>query len=243
MDAKEYLEEGARHFLPNLSVDLVIIGYREGELKCLLLRVGKKWLLPGGHIGRDESVEAAADRILKERTAIEHPHLRFISVFGSEDRKFTEEMGEAFREVGLPWREDYWINDRFVTLGYYSLVDIEQTRPKVGHFDDEFGWFSYEELPEMWLDHRDIVLEARERLREDIQHFQVSYKLLPGEFTMPELHQLQEVILGEKVDRSRFQKKMLSTGAFERLPKKRKSSPGRNPYQYRVKLEVFPNKK
>jgi hypothetical protein len=54
---------------------------------------------------------------------------------------------------------------------------------------------------------------------------------------MPELHQLHQTILGEKIDRSRFQKKMLSTGLFERLPKRKKESPGRNPYQYTVKVE------
>ena len=90
-------------------------------------------------------------------------------------------------------------------------------------------------LPKMWMDHKSIVNTARQRLKEDIPHEQMTYNLLPKKFTMPELHQLHQVILEKKIDRSRFQKKMLATGMFERLPKLEKSTPGRNPYQYRVK--------
>ena len=76
---------------------------------------------------------------------------------------------------------------------------------------------------------------ARLSLREDIRHEQITFNLLPDTFTMPELHQLHQTILQEPLDRSRFQKKMLATGLFERLPQRQKDSPGRNPYQYRVK--------
>ena len=105
----------------------------------------------------------------------------------------------------------------------------------VTHFDEAFGWFRFDELPEMWMDHASIVRTARNRLKEDIKHEHMTFELLPEEFTMPELHQLHQLILEEKIDRSRFQKKMLSTKLFERLPKKQRDTPGRNPYQYRVK--------
>jgi 8-oxo-dGTP diphosphatase len=135
----------------------------------------------------------------------------------------------------MEWREDYWFNNRFVSLAYYSLVNMDKTHPSVRHFDEAFAWFDFDELPEMWMDHKSIVNTARQRLKEDIPHEQMTYNLLPKKFTMPELHQLHQVILEEKIDRSRFQKKMLATGMFERLPKLEKSTPGRNPYQYRVK--------
>jgi len=112
---------------------------------------------------------------------------------------------------------------------------MAHTHPTPGEFDEEVGWFSFDELPEMWLDHRDIALTARKRLKEDVRREQVTYNLLPSEFTMPQLHQLHQTILEEKLDRSRFQKKMLASGNFERLPEMVKDSPGRNPFQYRVK--------
>ena len=237
MDLQAFYERGAAHFLPNLSVDIVIVGYEEGVLKALLLRIGDQWLLPGGYIGRHESVDEAAARILRERTGLEDSHLKFLSVFGAENRRFTEQWKAFSQKAGLPWKEDSWVNDRFVTLAYYSLVHIEEIEPRAGEFDEAIAWFPLDALPEMWMDHRAIVLEARGRLKEDIRHEQVTFNLLPDTFTMPELHQLHQAILEEPLDRSRFQKKMLATGLFERLPKRQKDSPGRNPYQYRVKPE------
>ena len=91
MDFRKFIEQGEKLFLPNLSVDMVIIGFHEEKLKCLLLQIGDRWLLPGGYIFRSESVEAATVRILKERTGLLDPHFKFLSVFGGEDRNFTEE--------------------------------------------------------------------------------------------------------------------------------------------------------
>ncbi len=223
--------------MPNLSVDLVIIGYEDGVLKCLLLQMGDKWLLPGGHIRIEESVGDAAIRILKERTGLDDPYLKFFSVFGDHNRKFTREWKAFLKKSGMNWKDDYWVNARFVTLAYYSLVNVAQTHPAVGGFDESFAWFNFDALPAMWMDHRSIVEAARNRLKEDIRQQPVFHNLLPDPFTMPELHQLHQTILEEQLDRSRFQKKMLASGMFARLPKRQKQSPGRNPYQYTFKLE------
>ena len=90
----------------------------------------------------------------------------------------------------------------------------------------------------MWLDHRAILDKARSRLKEDCKQIPVSYNLLSEEFTMPELHRLHQTILEEKLDRSRFQKKMLATDMFERLPKFKTESRGSNPYKYRLKQDT-----
>ena len=235
MDIQDLLDHGAEYFLPNLSIDLVIIGYEEGTLKCLLLQLDDKWALPGGYIGKEEAVDDAVVRILKERTGLEDPHFKFLDVFGGPQRSFSEEFRQYFQKKSLPWREDYWINRRFVTLAYYSLVDIATTHPVPGVFDEAAEWFSFDNLPQFWMDHGTIIDAARKRLKEDVQREHLTYNLLPQEFTMPELHQLHQTILQETLDRSRFQKKMLATGLFERLPKLKKETPGSNPYQYRLK--------
>ena len=234
MEILDFFENGDLTFLPNLSLDIVVIGYEKNELKCLLLKIGGRWVLPGGYIMRSESVDAAALRILKDRTALEHPHLDFLSVFGDRDRSFREQFKEFAKERGMPWRDDYWINSRFVTLSYYSLVNVQKTFPSPGPYDEGMAWFGFDELPEMWLDHKEIVLEARDRIKKDVKGGQTCHQLLPEKFTMPELHQLHQDILNEELDRSRFQKKMLSTGKFERLPKLQKGTPGRNPFLYRA---------
>ncbi len=235
MDAQEIIENGAAHFLPNLSIDIVIIGYEKGELKTLLLRIGEKWALPGGYIGHEESVNNAADRILSMRTGLEGPHLKFFSVFGDKDRKFDHEFQQFFEEKGIPWKEDYWIFGRFVTLAYYSLVEINTTNPEPGVFDDAIGWHSFSDLPDMWLDHCKILHAARTSLQADIRSELITYNLLPEHFTMPQLHELHQTILCEKIDRSRFQKNMLASGMFERMPLLEKVTPGRKPFQYRLK--------
>ncbi len=234
MDIQEFLERGDRHYLPNLSIDIVVIGYEENRLKCLLLKIGKRWVLPGGYIQRDESVNSAAMRILKERTALEKPHLNFLSVFGDKDRSFGDQFREFASDRGIAWKDEYWLNSRFVTLSHYSLVNIRETFPSAGSYDEEIAWFGFDELPEMWLDHGEIVKEARKRMKQDIKGGQTVHQLLPDKFTMPELHQLHQCILEEELDRSRFQKKMLASGGFERLPKLQKGTPGRNPFLYRV---------
>ncbi len=238
VDIKEIIEQGNNSFLPNLSIDIVIIGYRGNVLKCLLLKVGEKWLLPGGYIRFDQSVDEAAQNILIQRTGLQNSYLKFLSVFGDKNRQFRNVMKEVFKRMGMEWQKDYWFNNRFVSLAYYSLVDIDKTHPRVDHFDEAFAWFDFDELPEMWMDHKFIVNTARERLKKDIRQEHMTYNLLPKEFTMPELYKLHQVILEERIERSRFQKNMLSTGLFERLPELHKSTPGRNPYQYRVSTDL-----
>lgn len=236
MDIQEFLTKGNNYFLPNLSIDHVIIGYKDDRLKCLLLQVGEKWLLPGGFVEKNESVDHAAIRILKERTSLVDPYLKFLAVFGHKDRQFTDQWKQFLEKTGIPWSDDYWVNARFVTLAYYSLVNINEVDPEAGPGHEAVSWFSFDQLPDMWMDHQSIVMHARNQLKDDIKHEQISYNLLPTEFTMPELLQLHQIILEENLDRSRFQKKMLSTGIFERLPERYKETPGRNPFQYRVKI-------
>ncbi len=235
MDIKSVLENGAAYYLPNLSIDIVVIGYEKDDLKCLLVKSGDNWMLPGGYIKRDESVKDAVKNVLKERTGLSDAHIMFLSVFGGVDRKFGPQMKSFFEKKGLHWDSSYWINDRFVTLAHYSLVNIEKINPQKGFFEDEIGWFSISALPNLAIDHKAIIEEARERLKKDINQENITYNLLPEYFTMPDLHKLHQLILDENIDRSRFQKKMLGSGKFERLPEIHKNTPGRNPYLYKVK--------
>jgi len=238
MHVLDFLKDGDKYFLPHMSIDIVIIGYEHHRLKCLLLQIGENWLLPGGYVGREESVDTAAQRILKERAGLEGHHLEFLSVFGDKDRSFGDQFREFSNRMGIPWKENYWVNSRFVSLVYYALIDIQKATPQGGPYVESFAWFDFDELPEMGLDHKQIATEARMKLKADPRIGQISHHLLSGPFTMPELHRLHETILDENLDRSRFYKKMLATGLFEQLPKKLIKSPGRNPYQYKVKTHL-----
>ncbi|NNC35292.1 MAG: NUDIX domain-containing protein [Croceitalea sp.] len=236
MDFEKFMNDSAGQYLPNLSIDMVIIGYENKQLKCLLLQINNKWVLPGGYVSKTESVDDAAKRIMLERTGLNDAHLSFLTVMGGANRSFKAELKSFFKTKNIPWKENLWIANRFVSLTYYSLVHINNTKLKTGIMFEDLEWFDMNELPPMWLDHKEIVLKAKERLKKDVKQEQFSYKLLPNKFTMPQLHGLHETIMQRSVDRSRFQKQMLASGRFERLPQKPiKNTPGRNPYQYRAK--------
>ncbi|MEY2963607.1 MAG: hypothetical protein RL754_868 [Bacteroidota bacterium] len=237
MTVHEIITKGHEVYVPNLSVDTVIFGYENGKLKCLLLKMGSRWMLPGGFVGKTEAVQEAAERIVLERTGIENPHLKFLSVCGSGTRSFKEDWDLIFPELGLKYDPNSWLIDRFVSLVHYSLLYIPSVNPKVTGSDTEAAWFPVDELPTMWFDHAQTVRQTRESLRVDVKLEQIAHHLLAKEFTMPQLHEVHQVILGMEVDRSRFQKKMLSLEIFERLEKNKVKSPGRNPYLYR---EIVP---
>ncbi|MEL6945549.1 MAG: NUDIX hydrolase, partial [Bacteroidota bacterium] len=235
MNTKSHSNLNSKNYLPNLSVDIVIIGYEDAQLKCLLLKMGENWCLPGGFIKREESVENATRRVLKERTGLSNPHLNFLAVFGDRDRSFGQQLQNSTEKEGKTWIYEDWFHNRFVTLAYYSLVNIEHTRPSIHqYFDEAFAWFNFDELPNMWMDHESIIQSARDRIKKDIQTTFNAHNLLSSPFTMPELHQLHQIILEENIDRSRFQKKMIATGMFKRLDERQKETRGRKPYQYVV---------
>lgn len=235
MNVKTFLEEGAEHYVPNISVDIVILGYEEGMLKVILQQLDDKWCLPGGYIRKEESISDAAIRVLEERTGLKQSYLQLFQVFGSPNRSFSDQFKTILEKNGYTWHKDLWINQRFITLAHYALVDIDKVFPNGGLFSLDYGWFPLDNLPTMHMDHEAIVIDSKEQLKRDITVEHISFKLLPETFTMPELQKLHEAILDKKLERSRFQKKMLSMEVFERLPELKENAPRRKPYVYRFK--------
>lgn len=229
------LDEGANLFLPNLSIDIAVIGFEAGTLKVLLLELDSKWMLPGGYIFKNESIDDASRRILTERTGLQHYFMKIFQVFGNADRSFPDEMRHILKKLDIPWHPNYWMCQRYVSTAFYALVDIERVTPDGGILSQKTAWWNLRDLPVMWFDHQHIATGALRKLKEDILIDHHSYNMLPENFTMPQLHQLQELILEKKIDRSRFQKKMLSLGIFERLPEPKQGVPHRRPFLYKHK--------
>lgn len=229
------LAEGERLFLSNVSIDNVIFGYESKNLKVLLLQItDTQWMLPGGYIFKQESLDAAANRILEERISLSDVFLRQFHVFGEPERSFSEDITALFEELGLPKNSNLWISNRFVSVGYYALVDINEARPLPTQFAKACSWHCIKKLPRLLLDHEQIIKVAIKRFQQDLDAQPVGSHLLPHTFTMPELHGIYEAVFDKSLDRSRFQKKMLSSGVFERL-KKKTGVAHRSPYLYRIK--------
>ncbi len=235
-ELKKLIEEGGKLFLPNLSADIVIFGYDDQDLKILLLEITDgKWMVPGGYILTDEDLDNAAKRVLYERTGLKDVYLKQFYTFGKSGRTFGSEIKQLFEANNLPWNEKLWINNRFVSVGYYSLVEKGEVTPVAGYFSHSIRWFSLNELPNLLLDHSDIINKALVEFQQDLRTHPVACQLLPDKFTMPELHRVYETVLQKKMDRSRFQKKMFEYNVFQRLEERREGVPHKRPYLYMYK--------
>jgi 8-oxo-dGTP diphosphatase len=232
----EFLEKGDQYFIPQLSIDCVIFGFHDNQLKVLLLqwKDTKRWCLPGGFILKKEHIDDAAVRILKDRTGLDNIYLRQFHTFGDPYRdRGTHALKTTFKNGKS------WLNERFVTVGYFALVEFSKVNPTPDEFSLECKWFDIKKVPTLILDHNDILNKALESLRMHIHDYPVGRDLLADKFTMPELQSLYETIFGKKLDRRNFQKKVLSFGILERLKERKVGGAHKAPYLYRFDQKKY----
>lgn len=238
---QDILQRGPAVFLPSVSVDCVIFGFHAGELKVLLLRGvhNGKWALPGGFIYRNENVERAAARVLRERTRLKGIFLQQFHLFGDATRTRQKHAKAFLQRAGVKDPESHWLMARFVTVGYYALVEFAKVRPAPDPYSSECAWHSVTGLKNLILDHRQIIEKGLETLRLQINYQPIGYNLLPEEFTLKDLQLIYETILGKKLDRSNFQRKILSYGILHRKEKQYTGGSHRAPYLYRFNKEAY----
>lgn len=228
-------EDWLAGFVPHLAIDCVVFGFHDRDLKILLLKWkgADVWALPGGFVGRRESVDTAANRVLRAGTGLQRVHLRQFRAFGELGRKEAS-LRKLFLLHGSDVRADHWLFQRVVSIGYLALVDYRQARPTTdGPWSESSEWHPLETHPRLAFDHEHMVSRALEALRESLDRPQAGADLLPEHFTMPELQRLHEAILGRQLDRRNFQKRMLDRGDIERLDQRRRGGAHRAPYLYR----------
>lgn len=222
-------------FLPGLAVDLVIFGFHQDQLKILLLEYQNTDLLalPGGFIRDNEPVNDAARRVLMERTGLTNIYLDQFYIFGDCSRHDPAPLRAIMEAKGIPVTETHWLLRRFVTVGYYALVDFTKAVPIPDSLADNCQWYDLVKLPPLMLDHQAIVQKALETLRTNLDQKLIGFSLLAESFTMAELQRLYETILGQELHRSGFQRKMLNLGILERLEKQYTGGAHKAPYLYR----------
>lgn len=223
--------------MEGISIDGVIFGYHQGELKILLLEYKKTgfYALPGGFLRYDESLNSAAERIIRERSGLSDIYLNQFHTFGSLQRSRPGLMKTLMEKNGAPLPPDHWLYQRFISVGYYALVDYKKARPVPDALSDSCAWYDIHTLPELMLDHRQIADKALHQLKENIGNKAIGLKLLDKTFTMAELQQLYETILGEKLHRTGFHRRMMSSGLLERIGKKHTGKAHRAPFLYSFK--------
>jgi 8-oxo-dGTP diphosphatase len=173
-----------------ISVDCVIFGYDEKELKVLLIKsdleefAGYHSLL-GDLIRPDEDLEAASYRILTNRTGLDDVYLEQVQAFGSIERHPS---------------------GRVITIAYYSLIDIKHHKLQLSN--NELNWHPVDGVKKMAFDHKLILDTCLKRLQQQVMEHPVIFNLLPEKFSLRELQELYEAILGIELDRRNFRKKM-----------------------------------
>lgn len=239
MDSKEQIVkrsiEAKEIFLPHLSADPVIFGFDQNELKVLLIKTNYRqlWLLPGGYVGKDEDLDEAVIRILKDRAGITADvYLDEFGVFGKRNR--SEHYFEDFDET-------LFHKQRFISIGYYALYNPSRFNLVPDEFSESCEWIYLSKLSEIELamDHREIIEKALLTLREKISIKPIGYNLLPEKFTLSELQKLYEAILGKELNRGNFYRKIKNLGILNKLEEQRRGGAHKSPDLYSFDEEKY----
>jgi 8-oxo-dGTP diphosphatase len=192
-----------------VAVDVAVFTVRDGSLHVLLAQARSGpfagwWALPGGRVGEEESLDEAAARELPAPTAARDVYLEQLYTFGQ------------------PRRDP---RGRVVSVAYVGLVaDPERVG---GAAPDKYAgvaWHSVSRLPPLAYDHAAVVRLAVTRLRAKLQYTNLAYTLLPPSFTLGELQSLYEAILGRKLDRRNYRRRVLSLGLLRPLRRMRRGA-------------------
>jgi len=223
-DIKAILNQLENDGVIGISVDCVIFGFDENELKVLLIKSDlkkfeDKWSLLGDLVNNHEDLDEAAYRVLKERTGMDDVYLEQVRGFG--------EMG---RHPAA----------RIVTIAYCSLINIQHHELK--KMDNELHWHRVVTLSEMAFDHKKILDICHEWLQKRIQEHPLGFSLLPQKFSLRELQNLYEAILGVKLDRRNFRKKFFSMDLLEDINEFESDVPHRPGKLYRFNYDKYQKK-
>lgn len=177
-----------------LTVDCVVLGLDEGELKVLLIERALdpfqgKWALPGGFVRVDETLDDAARRELEEEAGLKHVFLEQLYTFGEVNRDPRE---------------------RVVSVAYYSLVKLAAHETKAATDATDARWFPISKTPRLAFDHAEILAAALARLKSKVRFEPIGFELLASKFTLSQLQHLYEAVLATRLDKRNFRKKVLS---------------------------------
>lgn len=202
---------------------MILFTIAERRLEVLLVRrqlppFEGRWALPGGFVRMDESLDDAARRELREEAGVEVRWLEQLYTFGEVERD--------------PAR-------RVITVAYFALIDGAKLDPHAGSDASAVRWHPVETLPRLAFDHARIVRYAHERLRYKTEYAPVAFQLLPETFTLSDLQDGYEIILGKLLDKRNFRRKVLALDILEPTGEERREGPGRPAALYRFRQRRF----
>jgi len=193
-----------------LTVDCVVFGCDESELKVLFIQRGLepfkgRWALPGGFVRVEETLDAAARRELEEEAGLKNVFLEQLYTFGAVDRDPRE---------------------RVVSVAWYALVKLSDHEVRAASDAANARWFPVSKVPSLAFDHADLLRMAVARLESKVQYQPIGFELLPQRFTLTQLQHLYEAVLRAPLDKRNFRKKVLGFGLL--IPLKETQMQGRH---------------
>lgn len=208
-----------------LSVDCVIFGFDENKLKVLLIRSDLKkyhgkFSLLGDLVYPNEDLDAAAYRVLKQRTGLNDLYLEQVHTFGTVAR----------HPAG-----------RVVTVAYCSLVNVQHHKLKI--LDNDLHWHDVKTVTDLAFDHQQIFDTCYQRLQKRIQEHPLGFNLLPKKFSLRDLQNLYEAILDTKLDRRNFRKKFFAMDFLTDQGEMEQDVPHRPGKLYKFNYEKYEKRK
>lgn len=199
-----------------VATDCIIFGFDSGSLKLLLFRrrvspLEGEWSLIGSFVKLEEDVSSAAKRVLEEITGLKNVFMEELRVYGAADR-----------DPGF----------RCISVGQYALIRLsDYDRNLVKEHGAE--WHDVKDLPQLVLDHNQMVRDALEKLKQKARKQPLGFELLPEKFSIPQLQSVYEAIFQKELDARNFRKKVLSHNVLVKLDEKDKSTSKRGAYLYK----------
>lgn len=173
------------------------------------------WALPGGPLSDDEDLAAAARRTLVETTGLTPKYLEQLYAFGATDRS---------------------PDHRVVSIVYWALVESEEAdRATVG---ENVRWLPADALPQLAFDHNLIIDYALWRLRTKMEYSRIAHAFLGETFTLAQLREVHEAVLGRPLDPANFRRSIEATGALVDTGRHLEGAPHRPPKLYRYDTSI-----
>src|SRR5687768_14658697 len=206
-----------------LSIDCLIFGFRNSELDILLIKHAEgiskgRWALPGGWIRYNESIDAAANRLLTSLTGVSNIFLEQLHAFG-----------EVTRYPGK----------RVITLAYFALINADNYSLSAGFTASDAKWFKIHEVPRLPYDHNDILKAGFQYLKHKVRHEPLGFNLLPKKFTLHQIQKLYEAILETELDKPNFRRKLLKMNLLVPCKEKQRDVSHRAAYYYRFDKRIY----
>lgn len=204
---------------PHLEIRVVVFTLQESRLKVLLTPAQEtlfsgKWMLLDAPI-LECTLEKSAAKHIEQLTGVGEVYLEQLYTYGDPGRHPT---------------------CRFISIVYFALIPADSLQVTKDPLNDS-RWYSLEELPPLVMDHGEILAYALRRLRYKLEYTAVGFELLPEFFTLSELQHTYELILGEKLDKRNFRRRILEAGIIEATPHRR-SGEGRPALLYRYRPDA-----